>query len=114
MGCDWYCFTSLTGKGRIIETTHGEIEDIRESYQSYPFKKSLLKGDGEGGYDGTIDLTDEPIGDDEPYICVIFDGEILKTQIECPGPYEIEEHFVSIITGEDGQILLSSSYALNF
>lgn len=103
MGCDYYHFVSKTGKGRIIETTYKEIKE------GYPFRKSLFKSDGNGGYDGTIVLIDEEISDDEPYICVIFEGEILKNQFDCPGPYEIEEHFVSIRIGEDNRIIMSSS-----
>lgn len=105
----WYYFTSLAGKGKIVETTYAKIGQYDDEYS---FRKSLLKPDGVGGYDGTIDLTDDTVDDEEEYICVVFEGEILKSRIECPGPYEIREHFVSITSGEDGQILLTSSWIL--
>jgi hypothetical protein len=104
MGADRYYFRSISGKGRIVETIYDEAEG------RYIFLKSLLTSDGNGGYDGKEDMTDGDVDDNEPYIVVIFDGPILKTKIDCIGPYEIEDHFVSIKTDIHNNILISRTF----
>lgn len=110
MGCDWYEFESVAGVGRIIETTYGDIESGQ-----YFFRQSLLKRSEDGNnWCGTLDLSDEPIDDDEPYIAVVFDGPTINGSISAPGPYEIEEHFVEIKTGPNNQLLICASHIIPY
>jgi len=110
MGCDWYEFESVAGVGRIVETTYGAIEP-----EQYFFRRSLLKrGEDGNNWCGTLDLSDESIDDDEPFIAVVFDGPTIKGSISAPGPYEIEEHFVEIKMGPNNQLVICASHHLPY
>ena len=103
MGCDFYTFTSICGKGTVTETTYSELDG-----NGHWFLKKLLDGSTADGYYGMVDQSDNTISDDEPCVVVKFESEVLRSSIYLPGPYEIEEHHVQISVGGD-RVLLSTS-----
>lgn len=108
MGCDWYTFTTIIGKG-TVETVQGD-DNVPGGENVHVFRKDLLSNvGGKMSMRGTIDYSDE-IWDEGVQIVVVQFSEVENTEtISVPGPYEIEEHQVIITQLAGGRVLLMTT-----
>lgn len=104
MGCDWYDFSAVTGKGKVyLSDDPGPATNQRLVFNA----KHCARDERDGSW--CVGLVDDEKEETTKWLVIEFQGATMKSGLYVPGPYEITSEYRYVVVQVKGDTVLVTS-----